>query len=57
VPLFGNFSEVYLYWAKVSVGTPPKSFTVAFDTGSSDLLIPSVGCESCVGDPSEWWRK
>ncbi|KAL0093317.1 secreted aspartyl protease [Phycomyces blakesleeanus] len=44
--LFNDGSE---YIIKVSIGTPPQNFTVALDTGSSDLWIPSVDCakEEC----------
>ncbi|KAL0581946.1 hypothetical protein V5O48_000003 [Marasmius crinis-equi] len=38
-------------WAgPIDVGTPPKTFTVDFDTGSSDLFLPGTGCKAnCDG--------
>lgn len=46
VPL-RNYENLY-YYGVIGIGNPPQNFTVNFDTGSANLLIPSVKCNSCA---------
>ncbi|KAH7906840.1 acid protease [Hygrophoropsis aurantiaca] len=54
-PLINDNAQ--LWYGSIEVGTPPQFHTVDFDTGSSDLFLPGMDCNSsCNGheryDPS-----
>ncbi|KAG8985305.1 hypothetical protein FRB90_004791, partial [Tulasnella sp. 427] len=53
-PLVNNGDS--LYYGNLDTGTPAQTTTIDFDTGSSDLIIPSVDCKNCTGpffDPNK----
>lgn len=47
-----HFTQIHVteYYGKVSVGTPAQVFDVVFDTGSGNIVLPTIKCkdEVCI---------
>lgn len=47
LPLAGNYSQLFFWYTTVRVGA--HAYTATIDSGSSDLLMPALGCNGCIG--------
>jgi hypothetical protein len=54
VPIIINDFSNAQYYGPVSVGTPPQNFEVIFDTGSSNLWVPSATCTTSCGSHARY---
>ena len=50
VPIYDYMNAQY--YGPISMGIPEQEFNVIFDTGSSNLWIPSVMCTNCGSHPT-----
>ncbi|KAI6205875.1 Aspartic peptidase family and Aspartic peptidase domain-containing protein [Aphelenchoides besseyi] len=53
---YGNLNVFLLnclFAADIQIGTPPKTFQIIVDTGSSILWLPAVGCTTSGGKSNE----
>lgn len=43
-----------VYYTTIEIGSPPQSFSVILDTGSEQVAVPCVECETCGDDHRRW---
>merc|ERR1719207_473095 len=41
-----TFTHKTAYWGEIGIGSPRQTFTVIFDTGSGNLILPMSDCDS-----------
>eukprot|EP01111_Echinosteliopsis_oligospora_P011016 TRINITY_DN3532_c1_g1_i1.p1 TRINITY_DN3532_c1_g1~~TRINITY_DN3532_c1_g1_i1.p1 ORF type:complete len:376 (+),score=93.40 TRINITY_DN3532_c1_g1_i1:75-1202(+) len=47
----GGVLTLGAYFTDVEIGSPAQTFSVLIDTGSSNLVVPAKGCETCGNGP------
>jgi hypothetical protein len=43
-----TFTHKTAYWGEIGIGSPRQTFTVIFDTGSGNLILPMSDCDSAA---------